>query len=176
MAEAAAHGFGEVVWPEGVVNPLCWRDLLGIAMTIAFLIDRSPIDLVTIGPDATVFEAIGRMVEHNVGSILIMEGDALRGIFTERDYLRRIALQGRTSRETAVRDVMTADLVTVGPDESVDGCLARMTERKIRHLPVLRDGELVGVVSIGDLVRARLQRAEGEAEGLRQFVSGGYPG
>ncbi|WP_420455296.1 CBS domain-containing protein [Rubrivirga sp.] len=145
-------------------------------MTIASLVGRSPTDLVTIGPDATVFEAIGRMVERNVGSILVVEGDALRGIFTERDYLRRIALEGRTSRETAVRDVMTADLVTVGPDESVDGCLALMTKRKIRHLPVLRDGELVGVVSIGDLVRARLQRAEGEAEGLRQFVSGGYPG
>jgi CBS domain-containing protein len=71
---------------------------------------------------------------------------------------------------------MTADLVTVAPDETVDGCLATMTARHIRHLPVLRDGELAGIVSIGDLVRARLSEAEGEAEGLRQFVSGGYPG
>ncbi len=145
-------------------------------MTVASLLKPSPSDLVTIGPDATVFEAIGRMVEHNVGSILVIEDDALRGIFTERDYLRRIALEGRTSRETTVRDVMTADLVTVAPDETVDGCLATMTARHIRHLPVLRDGELAGIVSIGDLVRARLSEAEGEAEGLRQFVSGGYPG
>lgn len=145
-------------------------------MTIASLLDRAGRGLVTIGPDATVFDAIGRMVERNVGSILVTEGDALRGIFTERDYLRRIALQGRTSRETAVRDAMTADLVTVAPDATVDACLALMTERNIRHLPVLRDGALAGIVSIGDLVRARLDEARGEADGLRQFVTGGYPG
>lgn len=144
-------------------------------MTLASLL-RTGSPIVSIGPDATVFEAIGRMVEHNVGSILVTEGDALRGIFTERDYLRRIALEGRTSRETAVRDVMTADLITVSPDDSVDGCLATMTERKIRHLPVLRNGELLGVVSIGDLVRARLEEARGEVEGLKHFVTGGYPG
>ena len=91
------------------------------------------------------------------------------------DY-RRIALQGRTSRETRVGDVMTADLVTVSPEETVDRCLATMTERKIRHLPVLRDGELLGVVSIGDLVRARLEEAVDEAEGLKHFVTGGYTG
>ena len=145
-------------------------------MTLAPLLDRPGRELVSIGPDATVFEAIGRMVEHNVGSILVTEGDALQGIFTERDYLRRIALQGRTSRETRVGDVMTADLVTVSPDETVDRCLATMTERKIRHLPVLRDGELLGVVSIGDLVRARLEEAVDEAEGLKHFVTGGYTG
>lgn len=145
-------------------------------MTVASIFKNTPHDPITIGPDATVFEAIGRMVEHNIGSILVTEDGMLRGIFTERDYLRRIALQGRTSRETALRDVMTADLVTVEPDATVDTCLALMTERRIRHLPVLRGGELAGVVSIGDLVRARLTEAQGEAEGLRQFVSGGYPG
>ena len=149
--------------------PLC-------AMTVASLVTRSRTEIVAIGPDATVFEAIGRMVDANVGSILVTEGDALQGIFTERDYLRRIALQGRTSRETRVGDVMTADLVTVSPDETVDRCLAAMTERKIRHLPVLRDGELLGVVSIGDLVRARLEEAVDEAEGLKHFVTGGYTG
>ncbi|WP_412068765.1 CBS domain-containing protein [Rubrivirga sp. IMCC43871] len=145
-------------------------------MTLASILDRSGGALVTIGPDATVFEAIGRMVEHNVGSILVTDDGALRGIFTERDYLRRIALEGRTSRETPVRDAMTADLVTVEPSATVDDCLALMTDRKIRHLPVLRDGALAGVVSIGDLVRARLDEARGEVEGLRHFVQGGYPG
>ena len=145
-------------------------------MTVASLVTRSRTEIVAIGPGATVFEAIGRMVDANVGSIIITEGDALQGIFTERDYLRRIALQGRTSRETRVGDVMTADLVTVSPDETVDRCLAAMTERKIRHLPVLRDGELLGVVSIGDLVRARLEEAVDEAEGLKHFVTGGYTG
>lgn len=145
-------------------------------LSIANLLGRSGGELVTIGPDATVFDAIGRMVEHNVGSILVTEDDALRGIFTERDYLRRIALEGRTSRETPVADVMTADLVTVGPEESIDTCLEMMTEHKIRHLPVIRDGQLAGVVSIGDLVRARLEEAKGEVEGLQRFVQGGYPG
>jgi len=145
-------------------------------MTLASIINRSGGTVISIGPDATVFEAIGRMVEHNVGSILVTEGDALRGIFTERDYLRRIALEGRTSRETHVRDVMTSDLVTVEPTATVDDCLGLVTERKIRHLPVLSDGELLGVVSIGDLVRARLEEAKGEVEGLKHFVTGGYTG
>ena len=132
--------------------------------------------VVTIAPDATVFDAIGRMVDHNVGAIVATERGEVRGIFTERDYLRRIALQGRTSRDTRVEDVMTTDLVTVDPDTEVDQCLALMTERKIRHLPVLRDGHLAGVVSIGDCVRVRLSEAQSHAEGLERFVSGDYPG
>ena len=133
-------------------------------------------DVVSIDPGATVFEAITRMVEHNVGAIVAVHGDALAGIFTERDYLRRIALEGRTSRETKVADAMTADLVTVAPDASVDACLGLMTARKIRHLPVLDDGTLVGVISIGDCVRANAEEALREADELRRFVSGGYGG
>ena len=143
---------------------------------IASVLSHKGGDVVSIGPDATVFEAISRMVERNVGAIVVVEGDALRGIFTERDYLRRIALEGRTSRETRVRDAMTADLVTVGPDATTSACLALMTARKIRHLPVLRDGALVGVVSIGDCVRADAEEALSEADELRRFVSGGYGG
>ena len=133
--------------------------------------------VVSISPDATVYQAIERMVEHNVGSIVVLDGDRLAGIFTERDYLRRIALQGRTSRETRVADAMTAaPLVSVGPDATVDGCLRLMTDHKIRHLPVLdADGALAGVVSIGDCVRAVAQHARSEAEDLQRFVSGGYP-
>ena len=147
-----------------------------MSLPVSALLHRKGDWVITIAPDATVFDAIGRMVDHNVGAILVTERGAIRGIFTERDYLRRIALQGRTSRETRVSEVMTADLVTVDPDTSVDECLELMTERKIRHLPVLRDGHLSGLVSIGDCVRARLEEAEGEAEGLQRFVSGGYPG
>ena len=132
--------------------------------------------VVTVDPDATVFATIGRMVEQNVGAVLVTERGVLRGIFTERDYLRRIALEGRTSRETRVSEVMTSDLVTVGPDTEIDECLATMTRRKIRHLPVLRDGRLAGIVSIGDCVRVRLDEATEHAEGLQRFVSGEYPG
>ena len=152
-----------------------------MSVSVSTVLSHKGRDVVTIGPEATVFEAISRMVEANVGAIVIVDADAdgreaLAGIFTERDYLRRIALQGRTSRETRVRDAMTADLVTVAPDTSVDACLGRMTERKIRHLPVLDDGALVGVVSIGDCVRALAESARGEADEMRRFVSGGYAG
>lgn len=143
-------------------------------LPVSSLLTRKGDQVVTIGPDATVFDTIARMVEHNVGSILVTEGGALRGIFTERDYLRRIALEGRTSRETTLRDVMTADLVTVAPDTSIDACLVLMTRHKIRHLPVLSGGEVAGVVSIGDCVRARLDEARTEAEELQRFVSGDY--
>ncbi len=141
---------------------------------VSSLLTRKDDALVTTGPDATVFDAIRTMVDHNVGSILVVDGGALAGIFTERDYLRRIALEGRTSRETALRDVMTTDLVTVGPDASVDACLALMTRHKIRHLPVMRGDAVAGVVSIGDCVRARLDEARAEADELQRFVSGDY--
>ena len=145
-------------------------------LPVSALLNRKGDWVITIGPDATVFTTIGRMVEQNVGAILITERGELRGIFTERDYLRRIALQGRTSRETTVSEVMTSDLVTVDPDTSVDACLELMTHHKIRHIPILRDGTLAGIVSIGDCVRARLDEAEDHAEGLQRFVSGHYPG
>lgn len=131
--------------------------------------------VITIDPNATVYAAIARMVEQNVGAVLVTERGEPVGIFTERDYLRRIALQGRTSRETAVRDVMTSTLVTVAPDTTVETCMALMTARKIRHLPVLRDGRLAGVISIGDCVRAISERARGHAEDLQRFMTGEYP-
>jgi len=132
--------------------------------------------VITIDPDATVYTTIARMVEQNVGAVVVTERGEPVGIFTERDYLRRIALQGRTSRDTAVRDVMTKALITVGPDTTLEECLALMTEHKIRHLPVLRDGRLAGLISIGDCVRAISEAARGQAEDLRRFVAGGYPG
>ena len=141
---------------------------------LSTLLNQKDGRVITVHPDETVFEAIGRMVDANVGAILVVEGGTLQGIFTERDYLRRIALQGRTSRETPVRDAMTSDLVTVDPETRVDDCLALMTEQKIRHLPVLSGGELVGIVSIGDCVRDRLDEATEDARDLHRFVSGGY--
>ena len=146
------------------------------AMSVATLLKQKGDWVITIDPDATVFATIGRMVEHNVGAVLVTDRGEVLGIFTERDYLRRIALEGRTSRETRVSEVMTTDLVTVDPDAEIDECLALMSARKIRHLPVLRDGRLAGIVSIGDCVKARLEEARGEVEGLQRFVSGEYPG
>ena len=114
------------------------------------------------------------MVEQNVGAIIVAEHGEIRGIFTERDYLRRIVLQGRTSKTCPVGEVMTAELVTVSPETTVEECMQLMTEHKIRHLPVLRDSKLAGIISIGDCVRLLSEEAQGRVEDLERFVSGGY--
>ncbi|MDX1529914.1 MAG: CBS domain-containing protein [Rhodothermales bacterium] len=132
--------------------------------------------VITIPPEATVFETIGRMVDHNIGAICVTQGGGLRGIFTERDYLRRIVLQGRTSKTTKVEEVMTADVVCATPDHTVNECMAMMTEKKCRHLPVLRDGALAGIISLGDCVKALLEESEERIENLTSFIQGGYPG
>ena len=126
-------------------------------------------------PTASVYEAIQRMVDHNLGSIVVMDDEELVGIFTERDYLRRIVLHGRTSRTTAVSDVMTTDLVTTTPDTTVETCLSLMTEGRCRHLPVIEDDELIGLVSIGDCVKHLLDAAKSEVRSLQNYVTGQYP-
>jgi CBS domain-containing protein len=148
--------------------------------TVAKILKRKGGDVITISPSATVFEAIGRMVEHNVGSLLATEDgtrdSAVHGIITERDYLRRIALEGRSSKTTQVEEVMTADVVHVAPDTTVEECMALMTEHKCRHLPVLDEDRLAGLLSIGDCVRTLLRVNEQRAEELTRYVAGGYPG
>jgi CBS domain-containing protein len=127
--------------------------------------------------DATVFEAIGKMVASNVGSVVVTEGDgSICGIFTERDYLRRITLEGRTSKDTTVGEVMTTDVICTTPDRAVEGCLAIMAQRKIRHLPVMKGSELVGIISIGDLVKHLTAKQKVEIEYLRDYITGKYPG
>ena len=140
---------------------------------VSAILRRKGAEVVTITRDSTVFDAIGRMVEHNVGALVVDDGGPV-GIFTERDYLRRIALEGRTSRTTLVEEVMTADLVTVTPSVAAEECLRMMTEHRIRHLPVIVDGRLAGVVSIGDCVRALLEGERDRAEQLERFVGGAY--
>lgn len=132
--------------------------------------------VITTAPDATVYDAIATMVDHNVGAIVVTDDGALTGIFTERDYLRRIVLQGRTSKTTAVRTVMTADVITATPDTTVETALAIMTEARCRHLPVLVEGRLAGVVSIGDCVKHLLRDAESDLDSLQGYVTGRYPG
>jgi CBS domain-containing protein len=130
----------------------------------------------TIASDATVFDAIKRMVEANVGSILVADGQTIRGIFTERDYLRRIVLEDRTSKTTQVSEVMTSRLVCVDPQRSIEECMAIMTQERIRHLPVMDGGTLVGIVSIGDLVKFLSMEREIEIRYLTDYISGKYPG
>jgi CBS domain-containing protein len=139
---------------------------------VSDILDEKGSEVLSIDGDATVFDAIKRMVEANVGSLLVFEGGRLAGIVTERDYLRRVALEGRTEKETAVREIMTAPLVYVTPDTTLDECMAVVTERRIRHLPVLdADREVLGVVSIGDLVKYRSKQQDVQIRLLTDYIS-----
>lgn len=129
-------------------------------------------EVLQIEADATVFEAVERMVEANVGSLLVSDGGQHVGIITERDYLRRVALGRRDDETTPVRDVMSSPLVVVTPDTSLDECMAVMTDRRIRHVPVVDEGAVVGIVSIGDVVKFTSRQQSFELKYLTDFISG----
>jgi CBS domain-containing protein len=123
-----------------------------------------------VGPDDPVLEAIRLMAEHHVGALLVMRQRELVGIVSERDYARKIVLLGRSSAETAVRQIMTFPVVTVSPDDAVNSCLALMTEKRIRHLPVVVGSEVLGVVSIGDLVKGVIDEQRRQIDDLERFI------
>jgi CBS domain-containing protein len=130
-------------------------------------------DVLKIDASATVYDAIEQMVQRNVGSVLVTDGAEVVGIMTERDYLRKIALQGRTSRDTHVGEIMTSPLVYVTPETTVEESMAIMTDRRIRHLPVVEGDDVVGVVSIGDLVKYQTQEQSFRIQYLTEYISGG---
>ena len=134
--------------------------------------DKDP-NVLSIEAGASVFEAVQEMVGANVGSLLVTDGGEIVGIVTERDYLRRVTLEGRTDKDTAVGEIMTAPLVVVTPDTDIDECMAIMTDRRIRHLPVVRDGDVVGVVSIGDLVKFKSKQQTFEIQYLTDYITAG---
>ena len=135
------------------------------------ILDEKGADVLQIEAEASVFEAVKRMVEANVGSLLVTEGGEITGIVTERDYLRRVALEGRTDKETAVREIMSSPLVVVTPQTTIDECMAVMTDRRIRHLPVVDGGEVVGVVSIGDVVKFKSKKQSFEIQYLNDYIT-----
>ena len=128
-------------------------------------------DIFSVDADASVLEAAKRMIEANVGAMLVTVEGRITGIVTERDYLRRITLEGRTDRETAVRAIMSSPLIVVGLDTSVDDCMSMMTEQRIRHLPVADAGEIVGVVSIGDLVKFVSNQQTVQIQYLTEYIN-----
>ena len=135
---------------------------------VAKVLEGKGSEVLTIDADATVFEAIKRMVEANVGALLVA------GIVTERDYLRRVTIEGRTAQETPVREIMTSPLVYVTPETSVEECMAVMTERRIRHLPVFAEGrDLVGIVSIGDVVKFKSAEQDFQIKFLTEYIESG---
>ena len=126
----------------------------------------------TVAPTASVFDALKLMAEKNIGALLIVEGETIVGMLSERDYARKIALLGRSSKETPVSEVMTYPVMYVGPQQSTEECMALMTENRLRHLPVLDDGKLIGLISIGDLVKDIISEQNFVIEQLQRYISG----
>jgi CBS domain-containing protein len=126
----------------------------------------------SIVPTASVFDALMLMAEKNIGALLIMEGETIVGLLSERDYARKVVLMGRSSKETPVRDVMTCPVLYVGPQQTTEECMALMTEKRLRHLPVLDDGKLIGLISIGDLVKDIISEQQFAIEQLQYYISG----
>jgi CBS domain-containing protein len=126
----------------------------------------------SVRPDDTVLAALGVMAEHDIGAVLVRDGDAVLGLLTERDYARKVALAGRASKDSPVRAIMTADIVCVPPNRTVEECMGLMTERRCRHLPVVENGHVVGLVSIGDLVKAMIDEQEFTINQLKNYIAG----
>ena len=140
--------------------------------TVRQLLESKPAEIIAISPDAPVIDAIRLMAERRVGALVVMEGARLAGILSERDYARKIVLQGRSSRDTPVRDIMTAEVITVRPEDSSDHCMQVVTDKRIRHLPVMQGGDVIGVLSIGDLVRAVIEEQKQELDQLQRYIAG----
>lgn len=135
------------------------------------ILDQKGRRIISAAPAASVREVISLMAEHNISAVLIMNGSELLGIITERDYARKVILQGRTSADTPVSEIMTSQVISVSPGETAQKCMSLMTEKKCRHLPVLDKGEVVGMVSIGDLVKAVIEDQQKEIQQLQQYIS-----
>lgn len=139
--------------------------------TVRDLLQEKGYGIWGVTPETLVFDALELMAQHNCGALIVLEGGALAGIFSERDYARKVILQGRASRRTMVRDIMTAEVHCVGSDSSIEECMALMTARRIRHLPVVDDEELVGVISIGDVVRIVISEKQEIIEQLESYIT-----
>jgi CBS domain-containing protein len=140
--------------------------------TVADILEFKGYEVWSVGPDATVLEALKVMADKEVGAVLVQDGDTLLGILTERDYARKVVLRGKTSKDTPVADIMTSRVVYVRPDQTIEDCMALMTDKHIRHLPVLDQGEVVGVISIGDVVKAIISEQTFIIEQLENYIAG----
>lgn len=139
---------------------------------VRHLLDSKGRDVVSIAPDASVLDAIRLMSDRGIGALVVMDGDSLAGILTERDYARKVILKGRASDATEVREIMTHDVITTSSSESVEKCMNIVTEKRIRHLPVVDDGKVCGIISIGDLVKAIISDQQRAIEQLEHYISG----
>ncbi len=142
--------------------------------TVSEILDRKGGMVLSVAISETVFDAISLMAEVNIGAVLVQEDDTIAGIFTERDYLQKVALQSLSSREITVGDVMSSPVISAEPGDSIKQCMETMTTCRCRHLPVVENGKLLGIISIGDLVKRILEEKESEIEQLNQYITGTY--
>lgn len=141
-------------------------------LSVQQLLDRKPRGIFSVRPDEPVLVAIRKMAEHHVGALLVMDGDRLAGIVSERDYARKVVLLGRSSTETPVSAIMTAKVITVTGKQDTNDCMRVMTDKRIRHLPVVAGDRVVGILSIGDLVRAVIEEQERTIADLETYIHG----
>lgn len=139
---------------------------------VKHLLDSKGHDVISVAPDLSVFDAIKLMADRSVGSLLVMNDEELRGIVTERDYARKVIIKGRSSETTRVSEIMSTEVLTTSSSQTVNQCMELMTERRIRHLPVVEDNRVIGMISIGDLVQAIIADQQEEIEQLESYISG----
>ena len=140
--------------------------------SVAELLRTKGCEVLSVSPETSVFEALRVMAEKNVGALLVVEGERLAGIFSERDYARKVILKGKTSREVPVREIMTSHVLYVRPQQTIGDCMALMTDKRVRHLPVLDEERLIGVISIGDVVKSIIAEQEFIIEQLQNYITG----
>jgi CBS domain-containing protein len=143
---------------------------------VSAVLSRKNSEVWNVSPEHTVYEAIEKMAEKGVGALLVMTGERLEGILSERDYARKVILQGRASKTTLVKEIMSSPVMFVTPEQTVDECMSILTKNRIRHLPVMQNHRVVGVLSIGDLVKWIVSEHEATIETLHQYISASYPG
>jgi CBS domain-containing protein len=149
---------------------------MDVSGNISAILGQKSAEIFSVSPEATVFEAITMMAEKNVGALLVMEDEKLVGMFSERDYTRKVVLRGKRSREIKVAEIMSSNLIVTHLQEGVEKCLRLMTDKRIRHLPVLDGEQVIGIISIGDLVKWVISCQSATIAHLENYISGGYTG
>ncbi len=143
-------------------------------VTVSQILQAKGYDIWSIAPDASVYDALKLMADKEVGALLVVEGEQLAGIISERDYARKVILKGKRSISTPVREIMAAEVFPLHPAQPIEECMALMTDKRVRHLPVCEDDQLIGIVSIGDVVKAIISQQEFMIEQLERYIEGGW--